>query len=85
MVLAASVIPVAPVVIFMACGVLIAMFGHASKSRGTVLAGLMILFIATGAMFIGAYIAFQGDERDPRPECGKTCPKEGEPGYKPPD
>ena len=85
MVLAASEIPVAPVVIFMAVGVLIAMFGHASKSRSTVMAGLMILFIATGAMFVGAYIAYQGDESDPRPECGKTCPKKGEPGYTPPD
>ena len=85
MVLAASDIPVAPVVIFMAFGVIIAMFGHASKSRTTVMTGLMILFMATGAMFVGAYLAYQADESDPRPECEKTCPKKGEPGYTPPE
>jgi hypothetical protein len=78
MVLAASEIPVAPVVIFMAVGVIIAMFGHAAKSRSTVMTGLMMLFIATGAMFIGAYLAYQSDEKDPRPECKQECPKEGE-------
>jgi hypothetical protein len=70
--LAASEIPAAPVVIFMAFGVLLAMFGHAAKSRGTVATGLLILFVATGAMFLGAYAAFEGDERDPRPPCDET-------------
>ena len=81
--LAATEIPAAPVVVFMALGVLVALVGHASKSRSLILTGLMMLFLATGAMFVGAYAAFQEGEADPRPECGKTCPKEGEPGYQP--
>ncbi len=79
MILAATTIPAAPVVIFMAVGVLIAMFGHAAKSRATVATGLLMLFMATAAMFAGAYAAYQGDEPDPRPACGKECPKQGEP------
>ena len=84
--LAATEIPAAPVVIFMAFGVIVAIVGHASKSRGLVAAGLLILFMATGAMFVGAYAAYRGEETDPRPECGETvkeCPKEGDPGFEP--
>ena len=79
--LAASDIPAAPVVIFMACGVLVAIFGHAAKSRTLVATGLLMLFVATGAMFVGAYAAFEGDERDPRAPCGETvkvCDKPNE-------
>ena len=79
--IAATEIPAAPVVIFMGFGVLIAIVGHASKSRTLVTTGLLILFVATGAMFLGAYAAYQGDERDPREPCGAqtpTCPKPGE-------
>ena len=87
MFLAETTIPAAPVVIVMAVGVLIAMFGHAAKSRATVAAGLMMLFMATAAMFVGAYVAYQGDERDPRPPCGETvtaCDKPNErPGEEP--
>jgi hypothetical protein len=82
MVLAATeTIPAAPVVIFMAAGVLIAMFGHAAKSRGTVATGLLMLFMATAAMFVGGYIAYQGEERDPRAPCDETvkvCDKQDE-------
>ena len=78
MLLAASEVPVAPVVILMAFGVIVATLGHLSKSRTMVVTGLMVLFLATGAMFVGAYAAYQGDEQDVRPACGKTCPKEGE-------
>ena len=81
MLLAATEIPAAPVVIFMGAGVLIAIMGHASRSRGTVMFGLMIVFVATAAMFIGAYTAYQNDEVDPRPPCGetvKTCEKDEE-------
>jgi disulfide bond formation protein DsbB len=81
MLLAVSEIPAAPVLIFMAAGILIAMIGHASKSHNMVLTGLMILFFATAAMFLGAYAAFESDEVDPRPPCGETvkeCEKEGE-------
>jgi hypothetical protein len=81
MVLAASTIPAAPVVIFMALGVLIALLGHANKSHNMVLTGLMVLFIATAAMFVAAYAAFENDEVDPRSPCDETvkrCQKEGE-------
>ena len=81
MVLAATEIPAAPVLIFMAAGILIALIGHASKSHNMVLAGLMVVFFATAAMFLGAYAAYQNDEVDPRPPCGETvkkCEKEGE-------
>ena len=76
--LSASEVPVAPVVLVMAFGVILATLGHMAKSRTMVVAGLMVLFMATGAMFVGAYAAYRGDEQDIRPACGKTCPKEGE-------
>ena len=72
-------VPAAPVLIFMGFGVILALFGHMSKSRSLVVTGLTILFMATGAMFVGAYVAYENDESDPRPACGKECPKEGEP------
>ena len=81
MVLAAETIPAAPIVIFMGFGVLMAIVGHASKSRTLVVTGLMILFVATAGMFVGGYLAYQGEETDPRPPCGETvkeCEKEGE-------
>ncbi|HEV3001280.1 MAG TPA: hypothetical protein VGW75_11125 [Solirubrobacteraceae bacterium] len=84
--LAATDIPAAPVVTLMAFGVIIAIIGHASRSRTFVVAGLLILFMATGAMFVGAFAAFQGDEPDPRPRCDETvkrCPKKGDPGFQP--
>ena len=74
MLLAATEIPAAPVLIFMALGVLIALFGHANKSRGWVLTGLMILFVATAAMVASAYVAYnENPNEDPRP---KRDPKE---------
>ncbi len=78
MVLAATDIPAGPVVIFMGLGALIAIVGHASKSRTLIVTGIMMLFMATAAMFVGGYAAYQGDEEDVRPECGKTCPKPDE-------
>ena len=73
--LAATDIPAAPVVIFMGFGVLIAIVGHASKSRAFVATGLLMLFMATGAMFLGAYAAYRGDEQDPREPCGAQTPR----------
>ncbi len=61
-------IPAAPVLIFMAIGVLLALVGHASKSRGTTVAGLFILFMATAAMLVGGFFAYQQEETDPRDE-----------------
>ncbi len=82
MFLAADTIPAAPVVIFMGFGVLIAIVGHAWKSRTLVGTGIFIMFMATVAMFVAAYAAYQGgNEIDPRPPCGETvkeCEKEGE-------
>ena len=74
MLLAASDIPAAPVLIFMGLGVIIALLGHANKSRGWVLTGLMILFMATAAMVVAAYVAYnENPSEDPRP---KRDPKE---------
>ena len=73
MVLAASEIPAAPVLIFMALGVIIALVGHMSKSRSLILTGLLILFMATAAMVVGAYIDYEGGGTDPRE---KDDPKE---------
>ncbi len=64
---ATETIPAAPVLIFMGLGVIIAIFGHASKSRALVVAGITILFVATIAMVVGAYIAYEGGETDVRP------------------
>ena len=66
--LAASEIPAAPVLIVMAIGVLVAMFGHASKMKNLVVIGLLMLFMATAAMLVGGYIAYNADEADPREE-----------------
>lgn len=64
---AASDLPAAPVVGLMAAGVLIALYGHAAKSRRTVIVGLGLLFLATALLVAGAYVAFEGDQDDPRP------------------
>ncbi|HEV2815340.1 MAG TPA: hypothetical protein VGW10_18940 [Solirubrobacteraceae bacterium] len=59
MVLAATdTIPAAPVLIFMAFGVLMAIVGHASKSRALIVTGIVILFLATAGMVVGAYVAY---------------------------
>ncbi len=79
--LAATEIPAAPVLVFMGLGVLIAIVGHMWRSRTFVVAGIVIMFLGTAAMFVAAYAAYQGDEVDPRPPCGETvreCEKEGE-------
>jgi len=65
-VLAAAEIPAAPVIVLMALGVLIAMAGHATRSRGTVATGLAILFLATAGMIVGGFAAFNDDPGDPR-------------------
>lgn len=75
MVLAATeTIPAAPVVIFMALGVLLAIGGHLYGSKGVVAAGISILFLATAAMVVGGYIAYNGEEVDPRPEENPRSP-----------
>ena len=65
MLLAAELTP-APVVLLMALGVVLAITGHLFGSRVMVAAGIAVLFIATAAMVVGGFLAFQGDEVDPR-------------------
>ena len=68
-VFAAANIPAAPVLALMAIGVLVAIGGHATKSRSAVVTGLAILFLATGGMVIGGFAAYHTGENDPRPGC----------------
>ena len=67
MVLAASDVPAAPVLAVMALGVLLAIGGHLYGSKSVVATGLAILFLATAAMVVGGFVAYQGEESDPRP------------------
>ena len=67
MVLAASDVPAAPVLAVMAFGVLLAIGGHLYGSKTVVATGLAILFLATAAMVVGGFVAYQGEESDPRP------------------
>ena len=64
--LAASDIPAAPILALMAIGVFVAIVGHAVKSRGVVVTGLCILFLATAGMVVGGIAAFNQDSSDPR-------------------
>jgi hypothetical protein len=67
MVLAASEVPAAPVLLLMAMGVLVAIGGHLYGSRFVVGMGIFIIFLATAAMVVGGYIAYTDDPADPRP------------------
>jgi ABC-type uncharacterized transport system permease subunit len=74
MVLAASDVPAAPVLAVMAFGVLLAIAGHLYGSKSVVATGLAILFLATAAMVVGGYVAYQGEETDPRPSEEPSSP-----------
>jgi hypothetical protein len=65
--LATETIPAAPVLALMGFGVLLAIAGHLYGSRSVVATGIAILFLATAAMVVGGFIAYQGEESDPRP------------------
>ena len=67
MLLAVSTIPALPVVALMAIGVVLSIIGSAIKMRGLVAFGLILLFLATAGMLVGAFAAYHGDETDPRP------------------
>jgi hypothetical protein len=67
-------VPVAPVLILMAFGVLLAVGGHLYGSRTVVAMGVFVLFLATAAMILGGLLAFQGDEADPRPPENPSSP-----------
>ena len=66
-------VPAAPVLTLMALGVVLALVGSAAKSQTLQAAGLALLFFATAAMVVGAFLAFQGEERDPRPESPRSA------------
>ena len=66
---AVSTVPAAPVIGLMAIGVVIALVGHATRSRGTVATGLAILFLATAGMVVGGFAAYHGGDTDPRHQC----------------
>ena len=65
--LVATEVPAAPIVGVMTLGVVIALVGHVARSYRVVGIGIAILFLATAAMVIGAYVSYHGDETDPRP------------------
>lgn len=62
-----AAIAAAPVVAVMALGVIIALGGHATKSRAVVATGLAILFLGTAGMIVAGYAAYHQDPNDPRP------------------
>ncbi len=62
-------VPAAPVLALMAFGVLLAIAGSLFKSTTVQATGIAILFLATAAMIVGAFLAYQVDPgEDPRPE-----------------
>jgi hypothetical protein len=74
LVLAMSDIPAAPVVGFMAFGVVIALVGHLAKSNKVVAVGLAMLFVATALMVVVGFAAYNDDQSDPRPSEDYTKP-----------
>ncbi len=61
-----SAVPAAPVLALMGVGVLLAIAGSLVRSTTVQATGLAILFLATAAMLVGGFAAYQQDERDPR-------------------
>ena len=59
-------VPAAPVLILMLLGVVVAIGGHLYGSRAVVGMGIFVVFLATAAMVVGGFVAYQGDEPDPR-------------------
>jgi hypothetical protein len=67
-------IPAAPVLGLMTFALVITLMGHINKNYKTVGIGIAILFLATGAMILGAYVSYTGgDGGDPRP-CNREIP-----------
>ena len=60
-------LPAAPVLILMLFGVLLAIAGHLYGSRTVVGMGIFVLFLATAAMVVGGFLAYEQDDTDPRP------------------
>ena len=70
-----SAVPAAPVLALMAFGVLLAIAGSLARSTTVQAAGLVILFLATAAMVVGAFVAFDSGERDVRPSTPRAAPR----------
>jgi hypothetical protein len=62
-----SSIPAAPVIAAMLAGVVVATMGHAARNQRVVGVGLAILFLATAAMIVVGFAAFDQNPNDPRP------------------
>ena len=60
-------VPAAPVLLLMGVGVLVAIGGHLYGSKTVVGMGIFILFLATAAMIVGGFLAYEQEDPDPRP------------------
>ena len=68
-VLAAGELPAAPVAGLMAFGLAMALTGHVARSNRLVGLGIAVLFAATAALVVLAYVDYRGGGSfDPRPE-----------------
>jgi hypothetical protein len=67
-------VPAAPVLIIMALGVLLAIGGHLYGSRTVVGMGIFVLFLATAAMIVGGFLAYDQEDVDPRPQNDPKTP-----------
>ena len=47
---------------------MVTVLGHAAKMKNLIVIGLLMLFMATAAMVVGGYIAYNAEESDPREE-----------------
>jgi hypothetical protein len=65
-VFAASQPPVPVILAVMGFGVIVAILGHITKFRGLVITGLLLVFLATAAMFVGGFVTYH-DNSDPDP------------------
>lgn len=75
-VIAAGEIPAAPVVGLMTFGLIMAVVGHIAKNNKLVGLGLGVLFLATAAMVLLAYLDYAGGGSfDPRPKDPKLPPQ----------
>jgi hypothetical protein len=73
--LAAAEVPAAPVVGAMTFGVVVALVGHVTKDAKVVALGLAVLFLATAAMVVLGYAAYDGGELDPRDRQDPRSPR----------
>jgi hypothetical protein len=67
-------VPAAPVLILMLFGVLTAIGGHLYGSRTVVGMGIFIVFLATAAMVVGGFLAYEQGDDDPRPRNDPSSP-----------